>query len=349
MGVVQRGDGAHPRKRPGGGDRVHLTEYGRQRSELLAAVRRLTEQYFRPVAGAQALRLASPLSRENVVGVGIGERYIGNRPTGELAIKVHVVAKVPASQLDARVLLPDRIGTIDVDVEAVGRIELRARTDRARPAVGGISVGHFRITAGTFGCLVRVGGQAHILSNNHVLADQNRGQRGDPILQPGPADGGQPGQDEIARLADWAPVHEDGVTANHIDAGLALPHDAGDVGPEILDTDGPRGAGRTQINQPVLKSGRTSGLTRGVVTDVDFTLRIPFGSGVALFAEQVAMKGVGGQVPFSEPGDSGSVILDEETQNACGLLFAGSSVADVTYANVLQNVLDHFHGELVPR
>jgi len=67
-----------------------------------------------------------------------------------------------------------------------------------RPAPGGWSVGHFAITAGTIGTGVYdilPGGSVHpprpglgmplpfyILSNNHVLANSNGANIGDPIL-----------------------------------------------------------------------------------------------------------------------------------------------------------------------
>jgi len=63
---------------------------------------------------------------------------------------------------------------------------------RYRPVVGGISSGHYAITAGTLGCVVKdaTTGQPMLLSNNHVYAaistDQTqRAQVSDPVLQPG--------------------------------------------------------------------------------------------------------------------------------------------------------------------
>src|SRR5439155_996335 len=62
-----------------------------------------------------------------------------------------------------------------------------------------------QIPAGTLGLLARRHGRPVILSNNHVLANQNAGHVGDSILQPGPADGGRL-QDTIARLVDFVPI-----------------------------------------------------------------------------------------------------------------------------------------------
>jgi hypothetical protein len=88
---------------------------------------------------------------------------------------------------------------------------------RTRPAKGGYSVGHYGITAGTIGTSVYdilPGGSTsgspaigvgmppryYILSNNHVLANVNDAKIGDPILQPGPYDGGTDPADRIATL-----------------------------------------------------------------------------------------------------------------------------------------------------
>ena len=98
---------------------------------------------------------------------------------------------------------------IPTDVIEVGVLRaLQAPTDRWRPAPGGVSIGHYRITAGTLGVVVRerTTGDRLILSNNHVLANSNDALPGDAILQPGPADGGQLDTDLIARLERFVPI-----------------------------------------------------------------------------------------------------------------------------------------------
>jgi hypothetical protein len=81
----------------------------------------------------------------------------------------------------------------EADVRLVGRIEKRTPAaisepwfrQRIRPLLIGSSVGHVRVTAGTIGAFVQRGGKTFILSNNHVLADENRGTNGDAVVQPG--------------------------------------------------------------------------------------------------------------------------------------------------------------------
>ena len=73
----------------------------------------------------------------------------------------------------------------------------------------GISIGHYSITAGTFGAVVRdaATNARLILSNNHVLANSNSGSKGDTILQPGRYDGGKDPQDRIAELERFVTIN----------------------------------------------------------------------------------------------------------------------------------------------
>lgn len=78
----------------------------------------------------------------------------------------------------------------EVDVRYVGRIRARAKPwyrSKQRPLLIGSSTGFLAsgfIMAGTLGCFVRSGSSTalYILSNNHVLADENRYPKGRPIV-----------------------------------------------------------------------------------------------------------------------------------------------------------------------
>src|SRR5437773_10541984 len=130
-----------------------------------------------------------------------------------------------------------------------------------RPALGGISIGHYAITAGTLACLVRDAGETFILSNNHVLANENRGAEGDPILQPGRFDGGKTDRDVIARLDTFVAVDPAGT--NLVDSALAKPVDERDVIPDILGIGRLRGTKQAVLDEKVMKSGRTTRKTEG--------------------------------------------------------------------------------------
>ena len=70
----------------------------------------------------------------------------------------------------------------------------------------GISIAHEDVTAGTLGWYCEKDDRLLVLSNNHVLANENKGDKGDPILQPGPHDGGQKPEDVCGELFDFVPI-----------------------------------------------------------------------------------------------------------------------------------------------
>jgi S1-C subfamily serine protease len=218
-----------------------------------------------------------------------------------------------------------------------------------------VSIGHVAITAGTLGCLTSEG---YILSNNHVLANSNNAQPGDHILQPGPHDGGTVESDLIATLHNFIPVEFgcpvlDKIVGggnrvarligsryrlkginnaeNLVDAALANPMSSDLVTPEILGIGEPVGTAEAELGMDVVKSGRTTEVTAGVVTQIGVTANVMYGNQMAIFVDQV-MAG-----PMCAGGDSGSVVLDLD-HRVVGLLFAGSE--QTTLFNRIQNVTD---------
>lgn len=146
----------------------------------------------------------SLIERSNVVGVAVGFKEDKTAESGELAVVVLVERKLPLTALAASDVIPKKVDGIRTDVVEVGYLRAyQSPRGRFRPTIpAGVSIGHYQITAGTLGAIVtdRATGERLILSNNHVLANSNNAQIGDPILQPGPADGGQNPADMVARL-----------------------------------------------------------------------------------------------------------------------------------------------------
>jgi len=144
---------------------------------------------------------------KNVTGVAIGEKVSDGKPTGEEAITIFVEKKVPKSQLAKSDMAPKEIKGYKTDIVEVGKVRALASdpTKKYRPAPGGVSCGHYLITAGTLGCVVVKDGQRYILSNNHVLANENVANIGDQILQPGSYDDGTL-NDQIAKLFKFVPL-----------------------------------------------------------------------------------------------------------------------------------------------
>jgi hypothetical protein len=298
----------------------------------------------------------------NVVGAGVGYKVTASGPTDELGLIVMVTRKLPKEQLRPGDLVPHSIDGVPTDVMETG--VLRALGGRLRPARPGCSIAHQESTAGTLGCLVERDGETYILSNNHVLALMNQANLGDPILQPGPADGGTL-SDTIATLADFVPL-DFGSTSpncrwataaeallnwlaarlgsahrvqsvkltedeNRVDAALARPLSPDLVSADILDIGVPTGVSAATLGTRVKKSGRTTGFTTGSIQVIDLTVQINYDGPVAVFSGQLMASAM------SQRGDSGSAVMDEQNR-AIGLLFAGSDRA--TIINPIGQVLD---------
>ena len=272
----------------------------------------------------------------NVVGVGLGKKRTRGTATEDIAVKFYVKEKLHPLLVKESEVLPEEVEGVPTDVERSGEFSIWRPLPpiyhrKVRPAMGGLSIAHYAITAGTLGCLVKRGQDTCILSNNHVLANENRGAPGDPILQPGRYDGGKEDKDIIARLDSFVAVQAD--ETNTVDAALALPYDPRDVTPDILNVGRLRGTSAAELEEKVMKSGRTTRVTNGVVMDVSATLRVGYATGSYLFSDQMINQG--DKWAFSAGGDSGALILDYEG-SAVGLLFAGSPF--FTVANKIGNV-----------
>ena len=272
------------------------------------------------------------LEKSNVVGIGIGEKVKGGFPQGRLCLKVYVEKKLIAKKLARNELIPREISRVETDVEEVGKIVAQGNSGRYRPAPGGASLGHYKITAGTLGCLVKdkKSGKVFILSNNHVLANSNNAKKGDPILQPGPYDGGKKPKDIIGYLENWIEIGFS-KEANLIDSALARPKNTSDVKPEIMMIGLPKGVTRAKLGMPIQKSGRTTGYTTGKIKDISASVKVNYDNKVALFRNQILTTNM------SQGGDSGSLVLDMK-KRAVGLLFAGSEL--VTILNPIATVFN---------
>jgi hypothetical protein len=216
----------------------------------------------------------------------------------------------------------------------------------------GLSIAHHDVTAGTLGAFVTVAGRQGVfaLSNNHVLADSDRGRIGDAILQPGPADGGT-SEDHVGELAVTVPLSA--TEPNMVDAALALL--SGVESSDGVDATYPIGQITGWVDPddevPVAKVGRTTGLTRGRISAIeldDVTVQYP--AGAFTFDGQIEVTGASG--PFSAGGDSGSLVYREDTGDAVGLLFAGSerggpSGSGLTYCNPVGVALEALGAKLL--
>jgi hypothetical protein len=279
---------------------------------------------------------------------------VGLAPVGGGRTRVAVRLEEQADEA----LLPDLgAGSTELDLRVIGPVRPRSSPTagdlqrRVRPLRPGVSVAHPSVTAGTLGGFVRVGGRLAILSNNHVLAASGTAAVGDAVLQPGPYDGGGPG-DRVATLAAFQRFTGE---ANLVDAALAVLDDGVPVEPGAL----PGGRLHCVVapgadidpDEVVEKIGRTTGHTRGRISAVEVDgVAVQYDDAVHTFDDQVEIEGLTGA--FSAGGDSGSVIWRAADRAPLGLLFAGSDTGGghgggVTFANPLATVLSLLDAEWV--
>jgi hypothetical protein len=206
---------------------------------------------------------------------------------------------------------------------------------------------------GTLGSLLSRDGNFYILSNNHVLARSDQAAPGEPISQPGIIDTNcsTAGTNTVANLTSFVNLQASG---NNVDAAIALiVPGAVDLTGNILllggtatgstPDSGPPHQGRgilASVGTPVAKSGRTTGLTCSTVATTNLNTSVSYQThcnGTTSFSvtyrNQVAVSGSG----FSAGGDSGSLIVDQQTADPVALLYGGSDTD--TVGNPVADVL----------
>lgn len=307
------------------------------------------------------------MGKPGVNGVGIGTKTVGGRRSGATSVRVYVTRKRPSQYLASGTELPRSIRvkgrTVPVDVvqagpfyplhllsradetrSLAGAVTEDAYPDRYRPVPFGVSIAHEDVTAGTVGCLVtdNTDGSTVVLSNNHVFANSNLASIGDPIVQPGPADGGDVGPDTVAHLKryveiEFGPINYadaaiatpvgagtfvnqspggviDPISAQHRPVGLLF---AGDCSGMILACSASRVASLLDVSFPngfvvpkrhmlVEKVSRTTGWTVSSISDIGLKMNVRFPGGVAIFGDLLMME------RFGHGGDSGSIIVQAE-------------------------------------
>ena len=308
---------------------------------LLAALDRVTANLIGPEAAAGPAMLGFAASRHmarvqsvfddaNVVGAGVAEKSSDGQPIGELSLVFYVRRKVPKAALDPRFLVPPVVAdprgrALFTDVVEVGDIVPEVNSGRP-PLQSGFSIGHVDTTAGTLGAFVKKNRKLYVLSNSHVLAQSGLGAAGDGILYPGHVDGGAAPADIVAKLHSFTTFIANGRFVNKADAALAeiaAPHD-GTLIPALFGSKTPLKIGTPRRGMTVVKRGRTTGDTQSVVRDTDFRIFVTYpGVGPVGFTGQVRCD------RYTQPGDSGSIVIDKASGAVVGLHFAGSDVTSV--------------------
>lgn len=280
------------------------------------------------------------LSLPGVTAVGLGGRLRDGRPTGEVAIKVFVAAKRPASELPAEEVLPTEFAGVRVDVETGGPFRLadapvpdeplgspdvsadKEDGSKQRPLTGGIRIipKIAGATGGTLGCFVQHATNDslfyaltafHVLTAKHhtVLPEAGKTRVGQPDSLDPPAKGASPlfgtfAGGQLTPPADAAVIQ--------LDADLRFLPEVREIG-ALLDVAAPptvdQAKARTFL---VRKRGQTTRLTGGVVIAVGANAQLPDGTFAnTMLVEPRPNPGLpaGTQIFFGTSGDSGSAVI----------------------------------------
>ena len=221
----------------------------------------------------------------------------------------------------------------------------------------GLDLANRYCCGGTLGALLQVNGIRYILGNYHVfegdIVPGGNGlvaQDGDPVIQPGLLDVGC--EFSRAQIVGGL-VKLNALPEGNVDCSVALAAegmlrpDGAILGIGTLSTN----TAAAFLNQPVKKSGRTTGLTRSKVSALNATVRVLYQAECAgataftkTFTGQIVVANPGAK--FMAPGDSGSVLVEDVPvkPRAVGLLYAGSSTSAI--ANPIQEVLEFVGSKL---
>lgn len=286
------------------------------------------------------------LSDNNISSIGIGYKITDKKPTENISIQFTVDKKVKPDILESidTLEIPKTIEidnvTVSTDVlerkydlsfEVIEDVSDNERKKRLDPLFPGVSICNAKGSAGTLGCIVydKNNNTPYVLSNWHVLHGDT-GEIGDLIVQPGP--------------------HDDNRTDLNICGNLVRSHLglAGDCAISTIENRGfveeifklntnVKKLCEPNLHDKVVKSGRTTDVTYGIVNRINVVVKIYYGENTGYQEIGCFEIGVDNEYPspdgeISKGGDSGSVWLIAENGKASGMMaglhFAGESSND---------------------
>ena len=233
------------------------------------------------------------LAVKNINSVGIGRKISTKGPSGALCVQFTVDRKAAAEHLESlgsRLIPPQFvIGGKVVPSDVIERrfcpswqpvtevaLQKEERKTRQNIVSPGLSIAHRGGSAGTIGAIVfdRTSGRPLLLSNWHVLQlleDDSEGAIGDEIVQPGPFDDNRVSENIVGKLV-----------RSHVgfagDCAVASIEGRG-FRPDIFGLNMiPKRVGLAELGDVVVKSGRTTEVTRGVVTRIEVQTKMSYGN-----------------------------------------------------------------------
>lgn len=283
------------------------------------------------------------LRRDNITSIGIGYKQVGGQSTGQVSIQFTVAKKFTPEALESidEPALPTSflVGNVNVPTDVLQRSYRPAfeivpgtaedpRKKRLQVVAPGISVGSTEHT-GTLGAIVydNKDGAACALSNWHVLQGEEN-TVDSPVYQPGPRDDGELKNNRLGALIR-------GYLAEAGDCAIAR-IDSRKFDTNVFELGStPTRIARAELNDRVVKCGRTTGITHAVVSRVDVISSIDYGG-------NTGFKNIGGfelkpdparppnDGEISSGGDSGAAWLAADANGKASDVFLGLHFAGET-------------------
>lgn len=293
------------------------------------------------------ITLAQQAEREDrIPNMAIGITCSKHSDDYQLALRLESAKDLETPEI-ARILALSRG---EVDIQVTGPISALTpepgedhRLDQQKMLRIGSTIsviGSFGI--GTLGVFVRQKGRKElcILSNNHVIASENRAAIGSAIYH-----WAGYGKETVGKLVGFEPLTIRG--PNEVDAAIARLDGVYAVDMASLSGGG-RFTGiantRCRVGMAASKIGVTSGRTFGTVRAIEMDFGMHYSVGRVSLVNQIEINGH--ENAFSRPGDSGSMVMDRNN-NAIGLNFASSRIRHLAYCNPIEAVLRKLNIELV--
>lgn len=268
------------------------------------------------------------LSQENVTGIFIGHKFKDGKWTDEISLNIHVKEKIPSEYLIKKNKVPKKLKGMKTDVIQSSPVISTTYRDRQDVIYPGISIGPENASIyGTIGALVYDSdNNLCILSCDHVMVSYDTTQQIN-IRQPALLDCGLSSYDRIA-------TYSEGYYGANGDAAIAILNDYRPYSRYIYDTTDFLSSIRDpQIDDVVIKTGRTTGQTTGKVSSVGSSIisRDNYADETILCFTIVPITNPNEEIALL--GDSGAAWYIESTGTMLGLHMAQSASPTICYAS----------------
>ena len=272
-------------------------------------------------------------SKKNVRGISLDD------DSGEC--RVYVERKEDENKLEGEDIVPEYFDGYKTDVLEIGDVSpiipTARRTKRFNVLQPGVSIGHYQYTtAGSLGVFVEKDNELYFLTNAHVGAGSNKAEPEDPILQPGPTDGGQEVKDRIGELVHYFKLKDgmkwDAALAKHIDRDVNLKPKGLSNTPRIVES--------PNVGDKVITTGRTQpSISTSKVIDKGVDIQVRYGSDTCEVLKTNMYE------PFIQGGDSGSGIFKDSGEALVDIAFAGSDKVSFGIGNI-EGLFNHYNIKL---